>query len=131
MRIRRAALTLVAAAALSSTVWAGPYADDLSKCLVKSTSAEDKSTLVQWMFAMSSLHPDVKKLSTVTPAKRTELNQHIWTDPVRSEQVLARLPAGRFGEASDLAGACVFLSSAASDYIHGVVLPVDGGWLAR
>jgi 2-deoxy-D-gluconate 3-dehydrogenase len=50
---------------------------------------------------------------------------------VRSEQVLARLPAGRFGEASDLAGACVFLSSSAADYVHGVVLPVDGGWLAR
>jgi 2-deoxy-D-gluconate 3-dehydrogenase len=62
---------------------------------------------------------------------RTELNQHIWTDPVRSEQVLARLPAGRFGEAADLAGACVFLASPAADYIHGVILPVDGGWLAR
>lgn len=52
-------------------------------------------------------------------------------DAVRSRQILERIPAGRWGEASDIAGACVFLCSPASDYIHGVVLPVDGGWLAR
>ena len=52
-------------------------------------------------------------------------------DPVRSRQILERIPAGRWGEASDIAGACVFLCSPAADYVHGVVLPVDGGWLAR
>ena len=52
-------------------------------------------------------------------------------DPVRSRQILERIPAGRWGEASDIAGACVFLCSPASDYINGIVLPVDGGWLAR
>jgi 2-dehydro-3-deoxy-D-gluconate 5-dehydrogenase len=63
---------------------------------------------------------------------RTPLNSHIWRDDAeRSEAVLARLPAGRWGEPADLAGAVVFLSSAASDYVHGIVLPVDGGWLAR
>ena len=62
---------------------------------------------------------------------QTGLNQHIWTDPVRSAQILARLPAGRWGSASDLDGAVVFLASHASDYVHGIVLPVDGGWLAR
>jgi 2-deoxy-D-gluconate 3-dehydrogenase len=62
---------------------------------------------------------------------RTRLNEHIWRDPVRSEQVLARLPAGRWGEPADLKGAIVFLASSASDYVHGAVLPVDGGWLAR
>jgi 2-deoxy-D-gluconate 3-dehydrogenase len=41
------------------------------------------------------------------------------------------LPAGRWGEPADLAGATVFLASRASDYVHGIVLPVDGGWLAR
>ena len=46
-------------------------------------------------------------------------------------QILERIPAGRWGEASDIAGACVFLCSPASDYINGIVLPVDGGWLAR
>lgn len=62
---------------------------------------------------------------------KTNLNRHIWTDPVRTEQVLARLPCGRWGEPDDLKGAVVFLASAASDYVHGIVLPVDGGWLAR
>ena len=62
---------------------------------------------------------------------RTNLNKHIWSDPVRSQQVLDRLPSGRWGDPSDLKGATVFLASAASDYVHGVVFPVDGGWLAR
>jgi 2-deoxy-D-gluconate 3-dehydrogenase len=52
-------------------------------------------------------------------------------DPEREPQILARIPAGRWGLPGDLAGAAVFLASAASDYVHGVVLPVDGGWLAR
>ncbi|HEX4825104.1 MAG TPA: hypothetical protein VFV19_12430 [Candidatus Polarisedimenticolaceae bacterium] len=68
------ALAIVAVTA-STRSWAGPYADDLAKCLVKSTTAADKSKLVQWMFAMSSLHPDVKQLSAVSPEKRTELNK--------------------------------------------------------
>jgi 2-deoxy-D-gluconate 3-dehydrogenase len=62
---------------------------------------------------------------------KTKLNQHIWTDPLRNEQILARLPSGRWGEPADLKGAVVFLASPASDYVHGIVLPVDGGWLAR
>jgi 2-dehydro-3-deoxy-D-gluconate 5-dehydrogenase len=52
-------------------------------------------------------------------------------DPERSRAILERIPAGRWGEPSDLAGATVFLSSPASDYVSGVILPVDGGWLAR
>jgi 2-deoxy-D-gluconate 3-dehydrogenase len=52
-------------------------------------------------------------------------------DPVRSRQILDRIPAGRWGTPEDLAGAAVFLASAASDYIHGHVLVVDGGWMAR
>jgi 2-deoxy-D-gluconate 3-dehydrogenase len=63
---------------------------------------------------------------------KTPLNRHIWRDdPARSDAVLARLPAGRWGEPADLAGAVVFLASRAADYVHGIVLPVDGGWLAR
>jgi 2-dehydro-3-deoxy-D-gluconate 5-dehydrogenase len=52
-------------------------------------------------------------------------------DPVRNREILGRIPAGRWGEPSDLEGAAVFLASAASDYVHGTILPVDGGWLAR
>jgi 2-deoxy-D-gluconate 3-dehydrogenase len=52
-------------------------------------------------------------------------------DPVRSRQILERIPAGRWGTAEDLAGAAVFLCSPASDYLHGHLLVVDGGWMAR
>ncbi len=52
-------------------------------------------------------------------------------DENRNRDILARLPAGRWGEPADLGGAAVFLASSASDYVHGVVLPVDGGWQAR
>jgi len=52
-------------------------------------------------------------------------------DQLRSRQILERIPAGRWGEPADLAGAAVFLCSAASDYVHGHVLMVDGGWLSR
>jgi 2-dehydro-3-deoxy-D-gluconate 5-dehydrogenase len=52
-------------------------------------------------------------------------------DPVRNPAILARIPAGRWGEAEDLAGAVVFLASPASDYVSGEVLTVDGGWMGR
>jgi 2-deoxy-D-gluconate 3-dehydrogenase len=52
-------------------------------------------------------------------------------DEQRNKDILARIPAGRWGQPSDLGGAAVFLASAAADYVHGIVLPVDGGWLAR
>jgi 2-deoxy-D-gluconate 3-dehydrogenase len=52
-------------------------------------------------------------------------------DPVRSKVILERIPAGRWGDPEDLKGAVVFLASAASDYMHGVIMPVDGGWLCR
>ena len=55
----------------------------------------------------------------------------VWEDEVRSRQLLERIPAARWGEADDLRGAVVFLASAASDYVHGTVLAVDGGWLGR
>ena len=47
------------------------------------------------------------------------------------QNYLDSIPAGRWGEASDIAGACVFLCSPAAAYIHGAIIPVDGGWLAR
>ncbi len=63
---------------------------------------------------------------------KTALNARIWRDdPERTEQISVRIPAGRWGEPADMGGAVVFLCSAASDYVHGVTLPVDGGWLAR
>ena len=52
-------------------------------------------------------------------------------DPVRNEQLMVRIPAQRWGKPDDLQGAVVWLSSAASDYVHGSVVAVDGGWLGR
>ena len=62
---------------------------------------------------------------------RTDNTQALQDDQVRAERILDRIPAGRWGEPGDIAGAIVFLSSAASEYVNGVILPVDGGWLGR
>jgi len=61
----------------------------------------------------------------------TDNTQALQDDPVRREQITTRIPAGRWAEPEDIAGAIVFLSSPAADYVHGVVLPVDGCWLGR
>lgn len=61
----------------------------------------------------------------------TDLNTALLADPVRSRQISERIPAGRWGQPEDIAGAVVFLASRAADYVHGHVLAVDGGWLGR
>jgi 2-dehydro-3-deoxy-D-gluconate 5-dehydrogenase len=61
----------------------------------------------------------------------TDNTQALRDDPERSRQILERIPAGRWGAPEDLAGAVVFLASPASNYVHGNVLVVDGGWMAR
>lgn len=60
----------------------------------------------------------------------TTLTQAFQNDPQKSKWVADRIPAGRWGEPEDIVGAILFLASSASDFIHGVILPVDGGWLA-
>ena len=62
---------------------------------------------------------------------RTDNTKALQADETRNRQILERIPAGRWGEPSDLAGAAVFLASAASDYVNGHVLVVDGGWMGR
>jgi 2-dehydro-3-deoxy-D-gluconate 5-dehydrogenase len=61
----------------------------------------------------------------------TDNTQALRDDPVRSTAILDRIPAARWGTPDDLAGATVFLASDAAAYIHGITLPVDGGWLGR
>jgi 2-deoxy-D-gluconate 3-dehydrogenase len=61
----------------------------------------------------------------------TQLNVALINDPVRNTEVLNRIPVKRWGKGSDLKGVTVFLSSAASDYITGAVIPIDGGYLVR
>jgi len=61
----------------------------------------------------------------------TDNTEALRNDPARQKAILDRIPAGRWGEPADLGGAAVFLASRASDYVHGTVLAVDGGWLGR
>ncbi len=61
----------------------------------------------------------------------TDNTEALRNDPVRSKQIMDRIPAGRWGNPDDFKGPVVFLASAASDYMHGSVLLVDGGWMGR
>ncbi|MEL7089363.1 MAG: SDR family oxidoreductase, partial [Planctomycetota bacterium] len=61
----------------------------------------------------------------------TDNTQALRDDPERSRALLERIPAGRFAEPAEIAGAAVFLASDAAAYCHGSVITVDGGWLAR
>ncbi|MDH3246806.1 MAG: SDR family oxidoreductase, partial [Saprospiraceae bacterium] len=61
----------------------------------------------------------------------TDNTEALRNNPVRSKAILERIPAGRWGEPEDFAGPIVFLCSAASDYIHGTIMLVDGGWMGR
>jgi 2-deoxy-D-gluconate 3-dehydrogenase len=62
---------------------------------------------------------------------KTDMTSAILNDPVRVAEFMDRLPAGKFGTPDDMAGAAVFLASEAASYIHGHILTVDGGWMAR
>lgn len=61
----------------------------------------------------------------------TDNTEALRKDPDRSNAILSRIPAGRWGSPQDLAGAAIFLSSAASDYVNGTIITVDGGWMGR
>ncbi len=61
----------------------------------------------------------------------TDITADLRADPERNRDILVRIPAGRWGKPPDVGGAAVFLASQAADYVHGAILPVDGGWLAR
>ena len=74
--IRRYAVAVAMAVSVCglsiSPAHAGPYSDDLAKCLVESTTTSDKNALVKWMFAMAVLHPAVKSIASITEAERTQ-----------------------------------------------------------
>ena len=71
-------------------------------------------------------------MNAIAPGYFTTNNtEALRADETRSRQILERIPAGRWGLPEDLAGVAVFLASRASDYMHGAIVPVDGGWLAR
>ncbi|CCH53447.1 short-chain dehydrogenase/reductase SDR [Fibrisoma limi BUZ 3] len=61
----------------------------------------------------------------------TDNTEALRNDPVRSQAILSRIPAGRWGTPDDFKGATIFLASSAADYVHGTILTVDGGWMGR
>ncbi|ANI89005.1 2-deoxy-D-gluconate 3-dehydrogenase [Arachidicoccus ginsenosidimutans] len=61
----------------------------------------------------------------------TDNTKNLINDPIRSKSILERIPVGRWGEPDDLKGAVLYLASRASDYVHGTILNIDGGWMAR
>ena len=64
-------------------------------------------------------------------SSRVRRNEKLLADPVRLRQISERIPAGRWGDPADFAGPTVFLASAASQYVCGELLVVDGGWMGR
>jgi len=80
----------------------------------------------------NELAPRGVQVNAIAPGYiRTDNTIPLQEDAQRSEAIVARIPAGRWGDPADIAGAAVFLASAASDYVNGTVLAVDGGWLSR
>jgi hypothetical protein len=77
MRLRKFVLLSGLLVGTSTLAHAGPYADDLSKCLVAQTTSEDRTALVKWMFAAMGAHPAVKSMSAVTPAQLDKANESI------------------------------------------------------
>ena len=92
-----------------------------------------KSGLLGLTRAMANeLAPRGINVNAIAPGyMATDNTRALRDDPKRSAEILARIPAGRWGAPRDLAGAVVFLASDAAAYVHGAVIAVDGGWLAR
>jgi 2-deoxy-D-gluconate 3-dehydrogenase len=92
-----------------------------------------KSALAGLTKAMANeLAPIGINVNAIAPGyMATDNTAALRADPVRNKSILERIPAGRWGEPTDLNGAVVFLASDAAAYVHAITLPVDGGWLAR
>jgi hypothetical protein len=75
MRVDVVLVALVVVLGFARGAFAGPYSDDLSKCLVGSTTNEEKGTLVKWIFSIAALHPAVSSVSAVDATQRTDLNK--------------------------------------------------------
>jgi len=92
-----------------------------------------KSGILGLTRALSNeLAPHGINVNAIAPGyMATDNTQALRDDPVRSRDILARIPAGRWGAPDDLKGAVVFLASPASSYVHATTLTVDGGWLSR
>jgi hypothetical protein len=107
MRITIAFLLLLASAFATPTS-AGPYGDDLAKCLVKSSSDADRNMLVKWFFAGAALHPEIRDIATITEAQREALNRQA---AALFERLLTQACKTELQEAVKYEGAVVFRSS--------------------
>jgi len=95
--------------------------------------AASKGAVAQLTKALANEWAERKiNVNAIAPGyMRTDNTTALQRDETRNRQILERIPAGRWGEPEDIGGAAVFLCSAASDYVHGHVLVVDGGWMGR
>jgi 2-deoxy-D-gluconate 3-dehydrogenase len=95
--------------------------------------AASKGAVKQLVMAMSNeLAPARVTVNAIAPGyMSTAATKALRDDPVRSRQILERIPAGRWGEPEDVGDTAVFLASRAAEYITGTTIVVDGGWLAR
>ena len=100
--------------------------------LVPSYTASKSAVLGLTRLLANELAPHGINVNALAPGyMATDNTRPLREDPVRSKAILERIPAGRWGSPEDLQGAAVFLASAASQYMHGYTIAVDGGWLAR
>jgi len=100
--------------------------------LVPSYTASKSAVLGLTRLLANELAPHGINVNAIAPGyMATENTRPLREDPVRNRAILERIPAGRWGAPEDLQGAAVFLASAASEYLHGYTIAVDGGWLAR
>lgn len=100
--------------------------------LVPSYTASKSAVMGLTRLLANELAPHQINVNAIAPGyMATENTAPLRADPVRSQAILDRIPAGRWGEPKDLKGVVVFLASAASDYMNGYTIAVDGGWLAR
>ena len=100
--------------------------------LVPSYTASKSAVLGLTRLLANELAPHGINVNAIAPGyMETDNTRPLREDPVRSKAILDRIPAGRWGAPDDLQGVAVFLASAASQYLHGYTIAVDGGWLAR
>ena len=99
---------------------------------VPSYTASKSAVLGLTRLLANELAPHGINVNAIAPGyMATDNTRPLREDPVRNKAILERIPAGRWGSPEDLQGAAVFLASAASHYMHGYTIAVDGGWLAR
>ena len=94
--------------------------------------AASKGAIGQMTMAFANEWAGSVNVNSIAPGYiSTDNTQALRSNPARSEAILARIPAGRWGKPEDFAGPIVFLCSEASNYMHGSIMLVDGGWMSR